>query len=579
MIMKGNSGGKTNTEKLMNRLSDTCSPPKSGFVILLLLYAIATCFVQKTTRSDGVMLVLGQAIPQRSLTGAFSSVANLCLIFLVVFYKKPGFIVAIIVLLGQFPSLFIAVLVRRVYTSIPGLFQNLLIILACILIYNNDRKAGKYQTRLRTQAVTDRLTGLPNRFAASELTDELTRGGKAFAAALINLDHFKNINNMMGEKTGNAVLIEVASRLKAIADLGRSGTTDFVACQGADEYLLIIQNYASDDEVQDTIACYEEAIREKITIDDCDYFLTASIGWAMFPEDAQDSDALLADLHAALAEAKRPNSRAQVCRFTPELMNAEHAIETERRIRSALDENRLFFVLQPQYDISHHLSGFEVLARIREPDGSILSPNVFIPVAEEAGLIDRIDRTVFRDAAQFFGKIIQKTNTDITLSVNVSVRHLMKNDFLDEVREVLENSGVPANQLEIEITESIMIDSVEKALQCITEIKKMGIKIAIDDFGTGYSSLSYLNSFPADLLKVDKAFIDQMNNSDSSRQYVATIISIGHVMNFAVISEGVEEIDQLETLRSIGCDYIQGFLWGRPMTPEAAEELIVQTVR
>lgn len=577
--MKGNSDGKMNTEKLMNRLSDTYSPPKSVFVLLLLLYAIATYFVQKTTRSDGVMLVLGQAIPQRSLTGAFSSVANLCLVFLVVFYKKPGFIVAIVILLGQFPSLLIAVCVRRIYTSIPGLFQNLLIILACILIYNNDRKAGKYQTRLRTQAVTDRLTGLPNRFAASELTDELSKDGKAFAAALINLDHFKNINNMMGEKTGNAVLIEVASRLKAIADQGRSGTTDFVACQGADEYLLIIRNYASEDEVQDTIACYEEAIREKITIDDCDYFLTASIGWAMFPEDAQNSDALLAGLHAALAEAKRPNSRVPVCRFTPELMNADHAIETERRIRSALDENRLFFVLQPQYDISHHLSGFEVLARIREPDGSTLSPNVFIPVAEEAGLIDRIDRTVFRDAAQFFGKIIQKTNADITLSVNVSVRHLMKNDFLDEVREILETSGVPANQLEIEITESIMIDSVEKALQCITEIKKMGIKIAIDDFGTGYSSLSYLNSFPADLLKVDKAFIDQMNNSDSSRQYVATIISIGHVMNFAVMSEGVEETDQLETLRSIGCDYIQGFLWGRPMSPEAAEELVVQAVR
>jgi len=577
--MKGNSGGKTNTEKLMNRLSDSYSPPKSGFILLLLLYAIATYFVQKSTRSDGVMLILGQAIPQRSLTGAFSSVANLCLILLVVFYKKPGFIVAIVVLLGQFPSLLIAVFIRRIYTSIPGFFQNLLIILACVLIYNNDLKAGKYQTRLRTQAVTDQLTGLPNRFAASELTDELTKDGTPFAAALINLDHFKNINNMMGEKTGNAVLIEVASRLKAIADQGISGTTDFVACQGADEYLLIIRDYADEDEVQNTLAGYEEAIREKITIDGCDYFLTASIGWAAFPADAENSDALLACLRTALAEAKRPNSRVQVCRFTPALMNADHAIETERRIRTALDENRLFFVLQPQYDISHRLSGFEVLARIREPDGSILGPNVFIPVAEEAGLIDRIDRTVFRDAARFFGKIIQKTHTDITLSVNVSVRHLMKNDFLDEVREILKTSGVPANQLEIEITESIMIDSVENALQCISEIKKMGIKIAIDDFGTGYSSLSYLNTFPADLLKVDKAFIDQMNNSDSSRQYVATIISIGHVMNFAVMSEGVEETEQLETLRSIGCDYIQGFLWGRPMMPEDAEELVVRSVR
>ena len=216
---------------------------------------------------------------------------------------------------------------------------------------------------------------------------------------------------------------------------------------------------------------------------------------------------------------------------------------------------------------------------MKDADGNFISPGEFIPVAEKVGLIDKVDHSVFKNSATFFGELIKKAGTDITLSVNVSVRHLMKNDFLDEVREVLNTCGVPAGQLEIEITESVMIDSAQKALQCINEIKNMGITIAIDDFGTGYSSLSYLNNFPANLLKIDKSFIDKMNTSDSSKKYVAAIISIGHIMNFNVISEGVEEEEQLETLKEIGCDFIQGFIWGRPLPPEEAEKLVLSEVR
>ena len=178
----------------------------------------------------------------------------------------------------------------------------------------------------------------------------------------------------------------------------------------------------------------------------------------------------------------------------------------------------------------------------------------------------------------FFGELLRKTGAELTLSLNASVRHMMKSDFLDEIRSILKDSGVPANRIEIEITESIMIDSVDKALRCIDELKSMGFQIAIDDFGTGYSSLSYLNKFPADLLKIDKSFIDAMNTSDSSRQYVAAIISMGHVMGFDVISEGVEEPDQLETLKDIGCDFVQGFIWGRPLSAEAVEELVAGIV-
>ena len=183
-----------------------------------------------------------------------------------------------------------------------------------------------------------------------------------------------------------------------------------------------------------------------------------------------------------------------------------------------------------------------------------------------------VDGTVFKKASRFFGKLLSETDEKLTLSLNASVRHLMRSDFMDEIRSLIQESGVPADQLEIEVTESIIID--EKAMHCNDELKAMGIRIAIDDFGTGYSSLSYLNRFPANLLKIDKSFIDKMNLNEPSRQYVAAIISIGHAMGFDVISEGVEEQDQLETLRSIGCDYIQGYIWGRPLSQEDAEKLV-----
>jgi EAL domain-containing protein (putative c-di-GMP-specific phosphodiesterase class I) len=221
-----------------------------------------------------------------------------------------------------------------------------------------------------------------------------------------------------------------------------------------------------------------------------------------------------------------------------------------------------------------NLRGFEALARMKDADGNAISPVDFIPAAERVGLIDKVDATVFRKAAAFVGKLIRAREADIVLSMNVSVRHLMKNDFIDELREMIASCSVPARNLEIEITESIMIDSAEKALDRIKQVKAMGIKVAIDDFGTGYSSLSYLNKFPADMLKIDKSFIDVMNTSESSKQYVATIISIGHILNLKVISEGVETEDQLETLRKVGCDYIQGFIWGRPLPPEEAARLV-----
>ena len=437
----------------------------------------------------------------------------------------------------------------------------------------------KMMERLKRISYTDRLTGIPNRFAYDELVENLIRQGERFVIVSIDINNFKSVNDTMGFEAGNKVLLEIASRWKAIADSMLNGTKDHIARIGGDEFALIICGADSDDDIRTSIRMYSASLETRLTVDDCDFYFTASFGYAVFPDDSNTGDKLHSYADAAMLEVKRVNSSNRIRRFTPDLLKSKHIHEIERKLRKALENDTVFYYLQPQYTIDHKLYGFEALARMKDTSGNFISPGEFIPVAEKSGLVDKVDSTVFKKSAMFIGELIRRTGADIHLSVNVSVRHLMKNDFISELREILDSSGMPAEQLEIEITESIMIDSAEKALYCINEIHNMGIRIAIDDFGTGYSSLSYLNTFPADILKIDKSFIDKINYNESSTQYVSAIISMGHIMGFEVISEGVEEQEQLDTLFDIGCDYIQGYIWGKPMPPEGAEDLVISALK
>lgn len=578
--MENNNSKKNKLfEKTLDSISNRKKAPIYSYVILLLLYIATSAIVTMSAGSKTAVSILGTEVALYTFAGVFSALSNICIIFMTLYHGKLGFFTSLAVLTVQIPMIISGIVFRHNLSSLPGLVTDLFTIISIIVIFVNNVNIEKYQRRINDQAVTDRLTGLPNRFACSELINDLIKHNEKFVVVSADLNNFKSINDTMGHEAGNKVLIEVANRWKTAADTGLSGTVDFVTRQGGDEFAIILRNYRSADDILNAVKYYESVLDKRITVDDCDFFITASFGYAEFPVDAKNSDSLLSYADAAMAEIKRTNSSDHILRFKPELLKIERTLEIEQKIRTALENNTIYFNLQPQFDLSHKLRGFEALARMKDADGNFISPGEFIPVAEKVGLIDKVDHSVFKNSATFFGELIKKAGTDITLSVNVSVRHLMKNDFLDEVREVLNTCGVPAGQLEIEITESVMIDSAEKALQCINEIKNMGIKIAIDDFGTGYSSLSYLNNFPANLLKIDKSFIDKMNTSDSSKKYVAAIISIGHIMNFNVISEGVEEEEQLETLKEIGCDFIQGFIWGRPLPPEEAEKLVLNEVR
>ncbi|MBO7473466.1 MAG: EAL domain-containing protein [Ruminococcus sp.] len=577
--MKKDTRNKKILERTINRLSVRKKAPLTGYILLIVFYIIGSITVSILARSKAEISLFGFPLPFYSFAGVCSVVSEICVLFMAFYYGKKGYFTALVLLIIQTPMVLMGVFVQHKLTSLPGIFGNLLTIIAITSAYINNLRVERFQKELRYQAVTDQLTGLPNRFACSKLVAALVEKGDKFAFVSIDINGFKGINDTMGFDAGNKILNEIASRWENIADNGISGTLDFISRVSGDEFVLVIRDYQLEEDILNTIKQYENVLHNRITVDDTDLYVNASFGFAEFPYDANSVDNLGNYANAAMHEVKRSKSSNHILRFTPELLKAERTIEIEGKIRDALKKETLFYNLQPQFNMDHKLRGFEALARMKDADGNFISPGEFIPVAEKVGLVDKVDEMVFRKSALFFGELLRKTGADIVLSVNVSVRHLMKNDFFDEICEVLKTSGVPADKLEIEITESIMIDSVDKALQCIDQLKARGIKIAIDDFGTGYSSLSYLNRFPANLLKIDKSFIDKMNTSDSSRQYVSAIISIGHTMGFKVISEGVEETEQIQTLREIGCDYIQGFVWGRPMMPDAAEELVVNEMK
>ena len=575
-IKNDKKNGKGILEKTLERLAKRRKAPVYVFVLLLLLYLASAIIVRLTAGSQDVVMLGGNPLYIYTFAGVFSSVSNLCVVLMVIFCGKLGYIISVIVLLGQFPMMLVGILHGNL-SSLPGLFANVLTLIVVVVIYLTNRKIEEYQYKMQEQATTDVLTGLPNGFASSALINELIRRNSPFSNATININNFKIINDTMGFEIGNKVLLEISSKWRKIADEGLSGTLDFVSRINGDEFSLVVRGYDSIEDVEKTIKKYESVLDERMLIDGYEVFVNASFGYAAFPLDATEFNTLINYSVAAMKEIKRINSSEHILRFTPELLKDKKSLVIDNKVRYALENDMIGFNLQPQYDMSHKLRGFEALARMKDNEGNSISPVEFIPAAERLGMIDSLDLMVYRKSAIFIGELIRETGSDITLSINASVKHLMKSGFAQEIRSLLEDSGIPPKQLEIEITESILIESAEKAADCLNELKDMGIRIAIDDFGTGYSSLSYLNSFPSDILKIDKSFIDKMNDSDSSEKYVEAIISLAHVLDLEVIAEGVEEPEQLKTLSNIHCDYIQGFIWGKPLTQDEAEKLLTDS--
>ncbi|MGF6108856.1 putative bifunctional diguanylate cyclase/phosphodiesterase [Pseudomonas frederiksbergensis] len=410
----------------------------------------------------------------------------------------------------------------------------------------------------------DALTGLPNRILLQDRTEQAIQKARhnngRVAMLLLDLDNFKVINDSMGHSVGDLVLREVASRLS------RSMLVeDTVSRQGGDEFILLLPEVVGFDAVGDFAERVLATISSPFSIQGNRYDLCASIGISVFPEDSDDMESLYRHADAAMYQAKLAG-RNRYCFFSSHIessMRARHLLE--RHMRNALEEGVFEVFYQAKIDARHNrIIGMEALIRWRNHDDVLISPADFIPLAEETGLIIPIGKYVLLQACKDT-RVLRERGHDISISVNISVVQFREAAFLDMVKNILAESGLEGQFLELEITEGVLARDIDNARETLFLLKKLGVRISIDDFGTGYSSLAYLKRFPIDVLKIDQSFVRDMLTDKSDSAIIEAIIKLGQALGLELVAEGVETQEQADALLEQGCQIMQGYLYCRPV--------------
>ena len=426
------------------------------------------------------------------------------------------------------------------------------------------------EERMRHIAQSDSLTGLPNRLALqirlAQTLPDARRHNWQVAIMFIDLDRFKNINDTLGHPVGDELLREVASRLNLVIR-----ETDFVARLGGDEFVIVLPGINNPADAAIVANKIIGALSYPIVADGNELHTSPSIGISIFPDDGNDGDTILKNADTAMYHAKSAGRNNY--QFYAGEMNktATERLDIERKLRHAISRNELALCYQPQFSADgSHPTGVEALIRWHHPTDGIISPVRFIPIAEETGLIVEIGEWVLRTACHEMKNWIDAGLQPIRVAVNISARQLRRRDFCEVVAGILAESGLPAELLELEITESAVMENPEEAISILQSIGRMGVTLAIDDFGTGYSSLAYLKLFPIDHLKIDRSFVADIEFDLNDRAIAFGTIALAHSLGLNVIAEGVETDDQLELLRSNGCDEIQGYLFSKPLNSSAA---------
>ena len=427
----------------------------------------------------------------------------------------------------------------------------------------------QFEERLLRQANFDQLTGLPNRLLAFDrLSQALKQSGvedRRLAVLLVDLDHFKMINESLGQRAGDKVLVEAARRLASCCD-----PLHTTARLGNDEFLVILHGAENDERAEMVAERILGHFTQPFLVDGTELYLSVSIGVAVAPEDGTEPEPLLKSAAAAMTRAKE-GGRNRYNFFRPGMnRTAAQWLEVDSQLRHALDRSELFLTFQPLQDIAgRSLCGAEALLRWQNTAlGGLVMPDRFIPLAEETGQIVPIGRWVLRQAC-CEAQAWRAQGRDLLIAVNTSSRQLHHPGFPDHLREALEQSGLPPDRLELEITESVLMEDGEDTARILKDIADLGVHLSLDDFGTGYSSLSYLKRFPFHTLKIDRAFVRDLMTDNSDRELVRAIIAMAKSLSLTVIAEGVEEEAQLDYLRDLGCHTAQGYLFSRPLPAEA----------
>lgn len=431
------------------------------------------------------------------------------------------------------------------------------------------------EERIKHLAYYDSLTGLPNRIHFKELAEshicfkhnECSR----FAVFFMDIDSFKLINDTYGHTVGDMVLFEVSQRFKLLLDQ-RGHLSRF----GGDEFILLIEDFVSKDYLDDLSEEIHHAMAEPLYADGHVYYLNMSMGISVYPDDGVTVDELLKNADTALFKAKEEGKGRSV--FFCKEMNSSVINKTniESKLRIALKNKELEMYYQPVVMADDgRVAGFEALIRWFHPDGGSTPPSDFIGIAEESKLIMPVGEFVLKSACSFARMVMESGHKEVFVAVNVSVVQLMEKGYSDFILETIEAAGIPYECIEIEITESRLMESFERCNTNINELRKKGVGISIDDFGTGYSSLNYLKQLPITKIKIDKSFIDDIDEKENI-SFAELIILMSHTLKLKTVAEGIENQRQLEILRKYECDYIQGYYMGKPMPKDEALKLITE---
>ncbi|MGY4514992.1 EAL domain-containing protein [Lysobacter sp. HA18] len=425
--------------------------------------------------------------------------------------------------------------------------------------------------RMSHLAQHDYLTGLPNRVL---LQDRLSQAihqighGAHGAVLFVDLDFFKTINDSLGHQAGDRVLQEVARRLAGVVD-----TEDTVSRQGGDEFVLLLTRLSDPSDAARVAERLIAAIEAPIDIDGRALHVSASVGIALFPEDGQDIRALTKQADTALYHAKQ-SGRGRYSYFTAVMSErADQRLRMESELRTAVSDDQLFLVYQPKIRLpGRTISGMEALVRWRHRDGHVVPPGDFIPVAEETGLIVSIDEWVLREACRQNRAWIDAGLPELPVAVNLSLARFDPERIVGGIARALSDSGLAPWLLEVELTESQMLDHSERASQLIQGIRKLGVRVSVDDFGTGYSSLGYLTRHRFDTIKIDRSFVQGLPGEAGQKAVVEAILGMARALDYRVVGEGVETDEQANALLALGCHEMQGFLLGRPIPTSDMEQ-------
>jgi diguanylate cyclase (GGDEF)-like protein/PAS domain S-box-containing protein len=429
----------------------------------------------------------------------------------------------------------------------------------------DETQATLAAQRVQQLASYDSLSGLPNRnMFVAELERALARArrnGGSFGLCFIDLDRFKAINDTLGHSAGDELLQTMAVRLS-----GLLRESDLVARLGGDEFVVLLDGQADANALSAVARKVLAAVSEPLPLAGRSVWVTGSCGIAMYPADGEDAQTLLKHADAAMYQAKaRGKNNFQFYTAALAAQSAlMFAIETDLRL--AIERGELVLHYQPKFDIaSGEMRGVEALVRWQHPQRGLVPPGEFIPIAEDSGLIVPLGRWVLNAACRQLGQWRAAGLIVPRCAVNLSARQFASDTLIDDVLESLALSGIAAEILEVEITESVLMSDPDRAYATLQRLHALGVHVAIDDFGTGYSSLSYLKRFPAQTLKIDRSFVSGLPDDRDDAAITKAVIALSHSLGMAVVAEGVETKAQLDFLRGLGCDEVQGYLTGRPM--------------